>query len=131
MHSCGEFGNCRDETLMLIAKEIFAFDIVIINTISKIRLEKYNCISTQKVVITIISYEPMWETMKRKNISQYRLLKQGIDNKTLDTLKSNGNITVRTLETICRILDCKVSDVITFTDREKEEGPPGQQDFRD
>lgn len=69
----------------------------------------------------------MWETMKRKNISQYRLLKEGIDNKTLDTLKSNGNITVRTLETICRILDCKVGDVITFTDEEKEGDSPEYQ----
>lgn len=79
------------------------------------------------MVITIISYNPMWETMKRKNISQYRLLKEGIDNKTLDTLKSNGNITVRTLETICRILDCKVGDVITFTDEEKEGDSPEYQ----
>lgn len=30
----------------------------------------------------IISYAPLWETMKKKDISQYQLLKAGIDNKT-------------------------------------------------
>ena len=35
----------------------------------------------------MISYEPLWNTMKNKGVSQYSLLKQGIDNKTLDGLK--------------------------------------------
>lgn len=35
----------------------------------------------------MIDYSPLWETMKKRNISQYRLLKSGIDNKTLDSLK--------------------------------------------
>ena len=45
----------------------------------------------------MIDYSPLWETMKKKNISQYQLLKQGIDNKTLNRLKNNKNITVLTL----------------------------------
>lgn len=43
----------------------------------------------------MIDYSPLWETMKKKNISQYQLLKQGIDNKTLNRLKNNKNITDR------------------------------------
>lgn len=35
----------------------------------------------------MISYEPLWKTMKEKQVSQYKLLKSGIDNKTLDALK--------------------------------------------
>ena len=42
---------------------------------------------TYRVVITIFDYSPLWETMEKKGISQYRLLKSGIDNKTLDSLK--------------------------------------------
>ncbi|MGV3029356.1 helix-turn-helix domain-containing protein [Streptococcus suis] len=42
--------------------------------------------------------------MHEKDISQYRLLKEGIDNKTLDGLKKNKNITLLTLEKLCRIL---------------------------
>lgn len=63
---------------------------------------------------TIISYEPLWETMKEKNISQYQLLKSGIDNRTLDGLKHGKNITLLTLEKLCTILDCTPNDIITF-----------------
>ena len=40
-----------------------------------------------------LDYSPLWATMKEKGVSQYRLLKCGVDNKTLDTLKKGGNIT--------------------------------------
>lgn len=63
----------------------------------------------------MITYSPLWETMERKNISQYRLLRQGIDNKTLDRLKKGQNITVATVEKLCVILDCTPNDVFSFT----------------
>lgn len=65
-------------------------------------------------MITIISFKPLWQTMKDKDVSQYRLLKSGIDNKTLDSLKKNKNITLLTLEKLCNILDCKPNDIIEF-----------------
>lgn len=67
----------------------------------------------------MLDYTPLWETMRRKEISQYSLLKAGIDNKTLDTIKKGNNITLLTLEKICAILDCTPNDVVKFT--------PGQQ----
>ena len=63
----------------------------------------------------MISYRPLWETMERKNVSQYRLLKLGINNKTLDRLKKSQNITVLTLERLCELLDCTPNDIIAFT----------------
>lgn len=62
----------------------------------------------------MIDYSPLWQTMKKKDISQYRLLKSGIDNKTLDTLKKNNNITLLTVEKLCIILDCGPSDIVRF-----------------
>ena len=62
----------------------------------------------------MLDYSPMWETMRRKEISQYRLLKAGIDNKTLDSIKKGSNITLLTLEKICAILDCTPNDVVRF-----------------
>ena len=62
----------------------------------------------------MISYEPLWNTMKTKNISQYILLQSGIDNKTLDSLKKGKNITVLTLEKLCKILDCTPNDIVKF-----------------
>lgn len=66
--------------------------------------------------MTIISYDPLWNTMKFKQISQYKLLKSGIDNKTLDSLKKNKNITLLTLEKLCRILDCSPNEIVKFID---------------
>ena len=66
----------------------------------------------------MISYEPLWRTMTKKQISQYKLLKSGIDNKTLDSLKKGKNITLLTLEKLCGILDCSPNEVICFIKEE-------------
>lgn len=68
------------------------------------------------MVISIIDYSPLWETMKAKNFTQYRLLKSGIDNKTLDALKKNRNVNVSTIEKLCSILECEPNDVMTFSE---------------
>ncbi len=52
--------------------------------------------------------------MENKGISQYYLLKSGIDNKTLDSLKKNKNITVLTIEKLCNIIGCTPNDIIEF-----------------
>ena len=65
--------------------------------------------------IWAIDFRPLWETMKEKEATQYQLLKNGIDNKTLDTLKKNKNITLVTLEKLCRILSCTPNDIVKFT----------------
>ena len=62
----------------------------------------------------MLDYSPMWETMREKGITQYRLLKSGIDNKTLDAIKKGNNITMLTLEKICNILECTPNEVIRF-----------------
>lgn len=62
----------------------------------------------------MISYEPLWTTMKQKEISQYSLLKSGIDNKTLDSLKKNKNVTLLTVEKLCRIIECTPNDIVEF-----------------
>ena len=71
-------------------------------------------------MIAIIDFSPLWQTMKDRKVSQYNLLKSGIDNKTLDTLKKNGNITLNTLEKICHIIDCTPNDVVQFIKEDKE-----------
>ena len=73
-------------------------------------------VSYVKEVITIIDFSPLWTTMEEKGVTQYQLLKSGIDNKTLDSLKKNKNITLVTLEKLCRILECEPNDVVKFTD---------------
>ena len=40
------------------------------------------------------------------------------DSRTLDTLRKNGNMTLYTLEKICKALDCNPEEVVEFTDDE-------------
>lgn len=64
----------------------------------------------------MIDFSPLWETMRRKNVTQYQLIKSGIGNKTLDTLKKNKNVTLVTLEKLCKILECTPNDIVKFTE---------------
>ena len=64
----------------------------------------------------MITYEPFFNTLKRKEISTYRLINNyGFSKGTLDSLKQNKNITMETLNYICNLLECEISDVIQYT----------------
>lgn len=66
---------------------------------------------------SMVDYSPLWETMENKSISQYRLLQDKIiDNKTLDGLKHGRNITLLTLERLCKYLECTPNDIVRFLD---------------
>ena len=72
-------------------------------------------ISREKEVLQMIDYSPLWKTMESKGITQYKLIERGIDRRVLDTLRKNKNITLLTVEKICKALDCEPSDVVRFT----------------
>lgn len=67
-------------------------------------------------MVKIYDYSPLWQTMQSKGVTQYQLLKSGIDNKTLDSLKKNKNITMITLEKLCKIIGCTPNEIVKFTD---------------
>lgn len=63
----------------------------------------------------MIVYTRLWETMKKKNFSTYKLREKcGIDSKTIRRLKANENIETKTLDKICAALDCKIEDIIEY-----------------
>lgn len=63
----------------------------------------------------MISYEPLWETMKKKGITQYALIKKhGISPAQITRLKRNESVSTHTIDIFCSILDCDVSDVMRF-----------------
>ena len=71
----------------------------------------------------MISYNRLWETMEKRKISQYRLIKEfGLSYGQMSRLKKNTYVSTHTLETLCRILDCRIEDVmeVSFEDEEKE-----------
>ena len=71
----------------------------------------------------MLSYNRLWETMEKRKISQYRLIKEfGLSSGQMSRLKKNTYVSTHTLETLCRILDCRIEDVmeVSFEDEEKE-----------
>ena len=63
----------------------------------------------------MISYDPLWETMRQRGISTYTLIKKySFSRGTLDSLKHGRNISTATLDDLCTILDCKVEDVLRY-----------------
>lgn len=64
----------------------------------------------------MLDYSPMWDYMKLHGISQYYLLKHDIDSKTIFKLKRNENITLLTLEKLCRAMNCTPNDIVKFKD---------------
>ncbi len=68
----------------------------------------------------LISYEPLWVTMKQKGITTYSLIKDyQFSRGTLDSLKQNRNISTATLNTLCTILSCEVKDILCYIPDEK------------
>ena len=63
----------------------------------------------------MIVYDRLWKTMQAKGISQYKLIKEyGISSGQLDRIRKGENINMYTLDTLCRILDCDVEDIIEY-----------------
>ena len=68
----------------------------------------------------MISYEPFYNTLLKKNITEYQLIfKEGISANTLHRMKRGLPITTKTLDVLCFVLDCKVEDII-FHDKSAE-----------
>jgi DNA-binding Xre family transcriptional regulator len=64
----------------------------------------------------MISYEPFYETLKRKNITTYKLIKDfNISRSLIDRLKHNKPISTVTLNDLCNMLECDVADIIRYT----------------
>jgi len=63
----------------------------------------------------MISYEPFWKTLKEKSLSTYILINQyGISSSTINRLRHNQPISTTTLDDLCRIMYCRVEDVLLY-----------------
>ena len=63
----------------------------------------------------MISYAPLYQTMKKKGITTYKLINQyHVSRSLLDRLKHNKPISTVTLNDLCTILDCRVEDVLVY-----------------
>lgn len=64
----------------------------------------------------MITYRPFYQTLLKKDMTEYHLIyNEGISANTLHRMKHGKNITLKTLDTLCFILDCDISDIIEYT----------------
>lgn len=63
----------------------------------------------------MISYAPFYRTLLKKNVTEYHLIfKEGISANILHRIKHGENITLKTLDTLCSVLDCDICDIIEY-----------------
>lgn len=68
----------------------------------------------------LISYQPFYETLYQKGITEYALIfKHGLPANTLHRIKHGEAITTKTLDTLCSVLECGVSDILEYIPPEK------------
>ncbi len=66
----------------------------------------------------MISYAPLWKTMEKKKATTYTLRNKGqsysISSSTMKRLKTNQSVSSNTLDALCHLLDCSLSDIAEF-----------------
>lgn len=67
----------------------------------------------------MISYTPLWETMKKCGATTYTLqVKGGISSSTIRRLKAGESVSTNTLDTLCQVLGCHLEDVAVYQPEE-------------
>lgn len=62
----------------------------------------------------MISYEPLFQTMKKKKITSYKLQKEGVSRATYYSIKQGNSISTNTVNQLCKLLKCNVSDIMEY-----------------
>ena len=63
----------------------------------------------------MIDYSPFWKTLEQSSENWYTLTsKHHLSHSTLHRLKHNKDVSTKTLNDLCRILNCNVQDIITY-----------------
>ena len=63
----------------------------------------------------MISYEPLWQTMKRHGATTYTLqAKAGISSSTIRRMQANESVSTNTLDTLCKFFNCELDGIVKF-----------------
>ena len=63
----------------------------------------------------MISYAPLWETMRKKKATTYTLQVKGeISSSTIRRLKAGESVSTNTIDALCKVLNCGIDDIIAF-----------------
>lgn len=68
----------------------------------------------------MITYDKLWITMKKNNITRYKLIHDhGMSKSMINRLNHNMGINTNTINSLCSILNCNVEDILTYYPDEK------------
>lgn len=69
----------------------------------------------------MISYEPFFKTLEKNKITSYHLLKKmEFPASVYHKMRNNaGGINTGTIDTLCKLLNCTVSEIIEYVPDEK------------
>ena len=70
--------------------------------------------SVREGCLRVISYEPLFRTMKEKGITSYKLFKMGFPQSNYYAMKHGENVSTNTINELCILLECDVSDIMKF-----------------
>ncbi len=69
----------------------------------------------------MIVYTPLWETLKKKGMSTYTLrVKLNISGSTVQRLRKNMSVSTNTLDDLCELLNCSISDIAEYIPNDKQ-----------
>lgn len=62
----------------------------------------------------MIKYDKLFLLMDEKGYKKIDLRKNGLNPKTVDSLVKGKSVTIDTINTICRLLNCQPGDIIEY-----------------
>ena len=72
--------------------------------------------------IAVIDYSPFWETLKNSNENWYTLTsRHHMSHSTLHRLKHNQDISMKTINDLCRILNCQIQDICVYVPSDEDQ----------
>lgn len=69
----------------------------------------------------MISYQPFWDYTRVHGISTYKLINEGINPDVIQRLRTGKNISIKSLNQLCAVMDCRVEDILVYISDEKED----------
>lgn len=64
----------------------------------------------------MISYEPLFKTMKEKGITSYRLEKMGFSRETYYSIRKDNSVSTNTINQLYKLLHCEINEIIRYED---------------
>ena len=70
----------------------------------------------------MVVYTPFWETLRKSSESTYTLINHHrISSSIIDKLRHNKPLNTTTINDLCRILNCNVADIMTYTPSDEDQ----------